>query len=130
VAVSASGVHLRPTPRTLAAAGLAAGFMGTVSGIGGPPIALVYQDAEGPVLRATLARFFLVGTAVAIPTLLVVGELGVDEVVATLTMVPGIVIGFLASRRLVRHIDRGSIRPYVLGLSGAAALAVLVRELA
>lgn len=129
VALSASGLHLRPTSRTLVGAGLASGFMGTLSGIGGPPIALVYQRAEGPVLRATLARFFLVGTAVSVPTLIVVGELGTDELLATAVLVPGVVAGFLASRPLVRRIDQRSIRPFVLGLSAAAAVAVLVREL-
>jgi len=130
VALSASGLHLRPTPRTLTGAGVASGFMGTLSGIGGPPIALVYQRAEGPVLRATLARFFLVGTAVSIPTLVVVGRLGVDELGATALLLPGVVLGFASSKPLVRRIDRRSIRPFVLILSAAAAAAVLVRELA
>jgi uncharacterized membrane protein YfcA len=130
VALSASGLHLRPTRRTLAGAGAAAGFMGTLSGIGGPPIALVYQRAEGPVLRATLARFFLVGIVVSVPTLVVVGELRGADLVRTLPLLPGVAVGFVASRPLVRHLDQRSIRPYVLGLSAAAALAVLVRELA
>jgi uncharacterized membrane protein YfcA len=129
VALSASGLHLSPTPRTLAGTGLASGFMGTLSGIGGPPIALVYQHAEGPVLRATLARFFLVGTVVSVPTLIVVGELAVDELVATAALLPGVIVGFAASKPLVRHIDRRSVRPFVLGLSAAAAVAVLVRKL-
>lgn len=76
VALSASGLHPRPTRPTLVGAGAASGFMGTLSGIGGPPIALVYQRADGPTLRGTLARFFLVGTAVSLTTLAVVGARG------------------------------------------------------
>jgi uncharacterized protein len=103
--------------------------MGTVSGIGGPPIALVYQRAPSATLRATLARYFLVGTMVTIPTLFVVGELGTDEVVASAVLVPGVVAGFVASKPLVHHLDQRSVRPVVLALSAVAALAVLVREL-
>jgi uncharacterized membrane protein YfcA len=130
VAVSASGVYVRPTRRTLVGAGLASGFMGTVAGIGGPPIALVYQRAGGPTLRATLARYFLVGTFVSLPTLVVVGVLGLDELALALVLLPGVAVGFSLSRPLVHRVDKRSIRPLVLLISGASALAVLVRELA
>jgi uncharacterized protein len=129
VALSAVGIRLRPTRRTLAGAGVAAGFMGTVSGIGGPPIALAYIGLNGPALRATLARFFLVGNLVAIPTLIIVGQLGSDEIAPCLVLVPGAVLGFVASPVLARHLDKRTARPFVLALSTAAAIAVLVRTL-
>lgn len=129
VGVSAAGWHLRPTRRTLVAAGLAAGFMGTISGIGGPPVALVYQRAGGPTLRATLSRFFLVGAVVSLAVLAVAGEIDGDTAVACLVTVPASVAGFAVSAPIARRLDRGSLRPLVLGLSSLAALAVLVREL-
>jgi uncharacterized membrane protein YfcA len=107
----------------------AVGFMGTVSGIGGPPIALAYIGLNGPALRATLARFFLVGNLVAIPTLIIVGQLGSDEIAPCLVLVPGAVLGFVASPVLARHLDKRTARPFVLALSTAAAIAVLVRTL-
>jgi uncharacterized membrane protein YfcA len=129
VVISVAGWHLRPTRRTLAGAGVAAGFMGTISGIGGPPIALVYQRAPGPTLRATLCRFFLVGGLVSLTVLALSGEVDRDSLRACLVTVPASAAGFAASTPLVRHIDRGSVRPYVLTLSALAAAAVLVREL-
>lgn len=130
VAISAAGWHLRPTRRTLAGAGVAAGFMGTISGIGGPPVALVYQRAPGPMLRGTLSRFFLLGGLVSLVVLAASGEVDADAARACLVTVPASAVGFAASAPLVRRIDRGSVRPYVLGLSALAAVAVLVRELA
>ena len=129
VALSAAGIRLRPTRPTIAGAGVVAGFMGTVSGIGGPPIALAYIRLTGPALRATLARFFLVGNLVAIPTLIIVGQLRTEEIVPCLVLVPGAVLGFLASPLLARHLDKRTARPVVLTLSSAAAIAVLVRAL-
>lgn len=129
VVLSASGWHLRPTRRTLVGAGLAAGFMGTISGIGGPPIALVYQAEDGPTLRATLARFFLAGGLVSIPTLIVAGAYDRDAVLPTLALLPGTWLGVLASGGLRRHLGGRPIRPFVLALSAMSAVAVLVREL-
>jgi uncharacterized protein len=130
VAVSIRGRRLAPTRSHLAGAGLASGFMGTISGIGGPPIALAYLGLDGPALRATLARYFLVGNLVAIPILIAIGSLGIDELPECLVLIPGAVLGFFASGWLARHTDRATVRPIVLGLSTAAAVAVIVRTLA
>ncbi len=129
VALSLAGWQLRKDRPTLAGVGALSGFMGTVSGIGGPPIALVYQRSDGPTLRGTLARFFTVGNAVAIPTLVVAGQLGADELLPIAAVVPGAVAGYLASGWLAGHLDRRTARPMILGLSAAAAVAVLVRAL-
>jgi uncharacterized membrane protein YfcA len=130
VIMSARGRQLMPNRPSLAGAGVASGFMGTISGIGGPPIALAYLGLSGPALRATLARYFLFGNLVAIPTLIVVGSLGIEEVPECLVLIPGAVLGFVSSAWLARHADRGTIRPIVLGLSATAAVAVLIRTLA
>jgi uncharacterized membrane protein YfcA len=130
VAISLRGRRLSPTRPHLAGAGLASGFMGTISGIGGPPIALAYLRLSAAALRATLAFYFLAGNLIAIPTLILVGSLGTEDLDACAVLVPGAVLGFLASGWLARHADRGTVRPIVLGLSTAAAVAVIVRTLA
>ncbi|MBA2280545.1 MAG: sulfite exporter TauE/SafE family protein [Actinomycetota bacterium] len=129
VILSSAGWYLSPTRRTLAGAGVAAGFMGTVSGIGGPPMALVYQRVGAATLRATLARFFLAGGVVSIPTLLLAGEIGRHELGLTASLLPGTVVGYFVGGRLSSRLDGASIRPIVLGLSAVSAIAVLAREL-
>jgi hypothetical protein len=129
VALSMAGWHLAKTRPNLVGVGLLSGFMGTVSGIGGPPIALVYQQADGPTLRSTLARFFRVGNFVAIPTLILAGRLGREDLPLIALLVPGALAGFAVSGWLAGHLDRRTARPIVLGVSTAAAIVVLVRTL-
>lgn len=130
-AVGLSLLHPRvqPTPRAVLGAGVASGFIGTITSIGGPPLALVYQNARGPELRATLAAAFVVGSAISLATLAVVGRFGAGEALRALLLVPGVLLGVAASRRLLPVFDRGATRPLVLSLSAASALAVLVRVL-
>ena len=79
VLLSASGLQLLPTPRSLIGAGTLSGFMGTTSSIGGPPMALLYQGTEGIRLRGTLAVFFTIGVLISLVALTAVGRFGLRE---------------------------------------------------
>jgi len=129
VVMTASGIHLRPRRSTLLAAGVLSGFMGTTAAIGGPPIALIYQHAEGPRLRGTLAGYFVVAAAISIAVLAAAGRFGRHDVIAGAALLPGVALGYLASDRLARWVDRGFTRPAVLLVSAVAALVLVVRAL-
>jgi uncharacterized protein len=127
VALTASGLHLRPTPRMLLGAGALSGFMGTTTTIGGPPIALVYSRESGPRLRGTLSAFFVVGVMVSVIGLALVGRFGLRELRLAGLLLPGVVVGFVASRHTSTALDRGFLRPAVLGVSAISALVVILR---
>jgi uncharacterized protein len=126
---SASGWHPPVNHPTLLGAGITSGFFGTMTGIGGPPVALLWQDAGGPALRASLARHFLAGALISIPLLIIAGRLGPNDVLVSLALIPGTLLGFAFSGRLTRMFVGSSFRAIVIGLSALSALAVALREL-
>ncbi len=129
VLLSLAGLNVRKTAPSLLAVGVVSGFMGTAATVGGPPMAMAYQRDPGPVIRATLNRFFLAGTVLTVAVLIPAGRLGVDHLWAGLATVPGVAVGFGLSGRLHRHIDRGRARPAVLAVAALSSMAVLIREL-
>lgn len=129
VVITGVGLHVVKRPSTLFGAGVLSGFMGTVSGIGGPPVALLYQHDSGRTLRATLPRYFLVGGSITMVTLVAVGKLGGEELLLALVLVPGMLVGLAGSSWLAGHVDRRTARPFVLLLSTLAAVSVLIKEL-
>lgn len=56
----------RPRPCSLILAGIASGAGDTAAGIGGPPIALLYQNEAGPRIRATRRAVLTVAAASAV----------------------------------------------------------------
>ncbi len=130
VALSVVGWDVRPTPVTLVTAGAASGVMGSITSIGGPPMALVYQHRSGPELRSTLALFFVFGSALSIVLLTVAGEIDSSDLRRAAAFMPAMLVGFAASRRLGHLLDRGFMRPAILWFSAIASVMVLVVELA
>ena len=129
VALSVSGRSVAVTRPNQVLAGAMSGFSGTISAVGGPPMGLLYQHASGPVVRGTLGAFRLVGVVVSLCGLALVGEFTRPDFWAGLSLVPAAILGTLGSGLVVRHVDRRGVRPYILGLSLAAALAVVGRGL-
>lgn len=129
VFLSAMGFHPRVTQRNLIVAGAASGFMGTTSSIGGPPMALLFQAERGAVLRGNLSAYFLCSTLIGLSMLTFIGRFGKTEVELARSLLPGLFLGFVLSLRTSRFLDRGATRPLVLGLSGAAAVVILLRTL-
>lgn len=130
VAVNASGVYVRPTRAVLIGAGAASGLMGTASSIGGPPMAMALHGSTGASMRGTLSAFFLLGTIISVVLLWVVGEFGVQDLSASVVLLPPVLLGFAASRFVAPHVDGARLRTGVLVLSSLAAISVIVTALA
>lgn len=129
VGLSLSGWHIPPTPRNVVAAATLSGFAGTVASLGGAPMALVYQNEEGPRVRGTMSAIFIVGTVVSIAGLWLAGRFGMVELLLGLVMMPGILLGFALSHYAARRIDGAHVRPAILAVSAASGVMILLRAL-
>jgi uncharacterized protein len=128
IAVSVAGLHLDVTRPRLVVAGALGGVGGTATAIGGPPLAVLYQHASGPRIRATMAAFFAFGQIMSMAALLAAGVVDVRTIVTGATLVPAMLLGAWASGLLRPHVDAGRTRPAVLALAGVSALVLLVRS--
>ena len=127
VLLSVSGYKFNATPRSLMVAGGAAGMMGAMVGIHGPPISLVFQNTQPRVARAMLGAFFSVAYLGAVAALAAFGLFGIPELVRAAILLPGVVVGLVAAPYLARHIDGKRLRLFILGIAAASGLLLLVR---
>jgi uncharacterized protein len=127
VLLSVAGYRFTATPRSLMIAGGAAGIMGAMAGIHGPPISLVFQNAEPRVARGMLSAFFSIAYLAAVAALAAFGLFGMPQLVRAGILVPGVVIGLVVAPHIAPHIDGMRLRLIILGIAATSALALLVR---
>ncbi|WP_214320198.1 sulfite exporter TauE/SafE family protein [Nonomuraea sediminis] len=129
VVVTAKAPSLPRNGYTVTGAGFVSGITGTATGIGGPPIALVYQDAKGPQIRATLAMYFFLSAAQSLALLAVVGHLpGRALATGALLLIP-MIAGFLATGPVRRYVDGGKMRAAILVVAALSAIVLIGQSL-
>jgi uncharacterized protein len=129
VALTVRTVRMSTTPTTLLGAGFISGITGTISSIGGPPLALVLQHQPTDTLRATLGVYFVLGAAFSIVGLSATGQLPARDLLVAAGMTPVVLLGFLLSGPLRRRLDHRSVRIGLLTLCAASAAALVARSL-
>jgi hypothetical protein len=117
-----------PLPKSLVTAGFASGSFGTATSVGGPMVALLYQNQAGPQVRATLGAFFVLGSGASIIGLLAAGQVTSHQLWAGLALIPFLIAGFLLSGPLRKKFDAGGIRTPMLIVAGASAVVLIVRS--
>lgn len=123
------GLSVPRRPATEVPVGLVSGIGGIVAGIGGPPLALLFQRDAAPTVRSTLATIFFVGQLVNVVALWATGTMTpLDRSIAARLIIP-LVIGFLASSWLRHHINEQLFRRGVIALAATSAFAVLVQAI-
>ncbi|SFA77890.1 hypothetical protein SAMN05216266_101373 [Amycolatopsis marina] len=128
-AISAFGWVPRPTRNAVIVAGMASGAMGTATAIGGPPMALVWQDSAASSRRATMSAFFLAGCIMSVAALTVSGTITATTVVSAAQLLPFLLLGYGASLLLNRHLNQAKLRTLALTLSATGATLLALRQL-
>lgn len=129
VAVIASGITVHRNHTSEMVAGVVSGTTGTISSIGGPPLALLYRRDTGPSVRSNLAAIFFIGILMMVAARAVSGHVAGTDVVVALWLLPMVGAGFLAARRLHGRIEGGPLRVGILALSALAGVGLVLRAL-
>lgn len=113
---------------TLAVGGVAAGLMGTISGIHGAPLAVIYQQEQMEKTRPTMALIFLCGSTMSLIGLASANAFGAREAMLGAMLLPGLAIGFLVAVRLRGRLSRSMGRRLMLSIAATSAIVLLVNS--
>jgi uncharacterized protein len=127
VAITAAGYRIALTGPRLLAASAGAGILGTIAGVHGPPIALMYQHESPARIRSALLPFFVAANSISLLALIGIGMFGRREFLASIMLLPGLFIGYLVSPWLIRLMSARSIRACILAISAVSGMALALK---
>ncbi len=125
LAIGRMGFAPRQSPVVNASGGFVSGMMGTISGIHGPPLAVMYQRAEPARARATIAFVFVVASVLSLISLNSAGHFGRVEALAGLALVPGLAVGFVLASTGRRFISDRVARNGMLWIAAISAITLI-----
>jgi uncharacterized membrane protein YfcA len=129
VALRVIGLQVARTPRTLLATGVVSGVGGTIAGLAGAPMGLLYeQHARARDFRGPMGIYLSVGAFITVVLLVVFGELNGDDFWLGMALLPPILVGLVLARWVTPIVDRGLLKPAVFGLSAASATVLILGE--
>lgn len=126
--LSLIGIRAPIRDYTLFTAGVLAGIMGTLTAVGAPPMALLYQHEVQRVSAAMQNTFFFFGMVVSILSLAFVGLVRAEHLIFAVVLAPVVIVGLWVAQPLARRVAKARIRPWALGLAGLAASFLLLRQ--
>ena len=124
-ALSLAVPAFKPNREAYVAAGVVTGIVETATGIGGPPLALVYQHRPAATVRATIALCFLIGELISIVLLGVAGRPIESQIAEAARFAPALLLGAVLSKVTHRYLNDAVLRRFVL-LFAAVSGCVLV----
>jgi uncharacterized membrane protein YfcA len=129
VALSLFKVHIEPNGRNHIIAGFFSGLSGTATSIGGPPMALLYQQQQGNFVRANLSAYFAIGSVISLGSMATAGFVTEQSWVYFGYFLPATLIGVWLGMKLRHALKPTFMRPAILILCSSSALVLLVQTL-
>ncbi len=123
------GLTIRLDRTNRIVAGLISGFTGTTAAIGGPPLALLYRDADGGLVRSSLGAIFTIGIVINLTLLGFTGAIRSHDLFVAGLLAPAMGAGFAVSGRLLHRVEGRVVRTGILVVSAIAAAGLLVQAL-
>lgn len=115
-----------PGKRAFVSTGVITGITETATGIGGPPLALVYQHMPVATLRASVALCFLIGEIVSLAVLAGSGHLEPSGITPMIWLLPALLAGMLLSHRVHKSINGRFLRNFVMVFAITSGFFVLL----
>ncbi|RJF92454.1 sulfite exporter TauE/SafE family protein [Noviherbaspirillum saxi] len=117
-----------PGKRTFLSTGVFTGITETATGIGGPPLALVYQHMPVATLRSSVALCFLIGEIISLVVLAGSGRIDISSLSPLVWVMPPLLIGIVASHIVYQKIETRFLRISVLVFAIVSGLFILLHR--
>lgn len=107
-------------------AGTASGILGTVVGVGGTPMGIIYQNENPIMVRANNNAFFVVGSLISFVILLLAGVMKIYHILFGFLLLPPLFLASYVSRYLIKY-SNNILKPYILTICTISSILLIAR---
>ena len=127
--MSARGWQMQQNHRNFFLISTVSGMMGTISGVGGPPMAMLVRQQKPDQIRGFLAGYFFIGTLISILSLALAGLITDDHLIAALAFSPAVLLGTFLGPILLKRYRLDNLEKPLLWLCAIGGVWVIVDNL-
>jgi len=107
-------------------AGTASGILGTVVGVGGTPMGIIYQNENPIMVRANNNAFFAVGSLVSFIILVLADVMQLYHILFGFLLLPPLFFASYISRFLIKY-SNNILKPYILTICSISSILLIAR---
>ena len=100
-----------------------------IAAIGGPPIALLYRDADPDEFRPSLNSVFIIGILITLSLLAFAGRIYIDHIYLFLINIPFVFLGIRLSSLVFSKVSQSFLSASVTYFSIFSGLYVILRNI-
>ena len=128
--LSAKKWNIVATKKNITITGTASGLMGTLTGIGGPPMAIVYQNSSAKKVVATLNMFFGIGALFSVLLFIYYDLINLPEVMKSIYLAPGLIIGtYIGRRKIIREFVNRNLKNLIIAVCFISAVVIILNAI-
>ena len=109
-------------------AGTASGILGTIVGVGGAPMGIIYQNENPSIVRANNNLFFTIGSLVSFIVLISAGVIEDYHIIYGFLMLPPLFFASYTSKFLLTYASK-ILKTYILSICSFSSLLLIARGL-
>ena len=109
-------------------AGTASGILGTIVGVGGAPMGIIYQNENPSIVRANNNLFFTIGSLVSFIVLISAGVIEDYHIIYGFLMLPPLFFASYTSKFLLTYTSK-ILKTYILSICSFSSLLLIARGL-
>ena len=125
--LSAKKWNIVANKKNISIAGIASGLMGTLTGIGGPPMAIVYQNSSAKKVVATLNMFFGIGALFSVILFIFFDLINLPEVMKSVYLAPALIIGtYIGRKKIIGQFVNRNLKKLIISICFLSAVIIIL----
>lgn len=125
--LSAKKWNIVASKKNISIAGIASGLMGTLTGIGGPPMAIVYQNSSAKKVVATLNMFFGIGALFSVILFIFFDLINLPEVMKSVYLAPALIIGtYIGRKKIIGQFVNRNLKKLIISICFLSAVIIIL----